>query len=752
MDTRRRPSFNTPAMRERPACVAIIATLLGCAGSNTMPSLNHATPPNAEFLEQYAATYRFRLGRPTSIRLTPNGDAVLFLRSGPRNFSSSLYTYDPATKTESLLLTADKLLAGSAESLTDEEKARRERMRVTLSGITAYTMSRDGRRLLVPLSGRVFCYDRTDGTTKDLGIDGAFDAQLDPAGARVAFVKDQDLYVHDLGSGNTTRLTDRGGNDALSHGIAEFVAQEEMNRYHGYWFSADGTRIAFQRTDETKVETLYVMDPANPAKAPQPFRYPRAGTTNADVRLGITATGGGDTTWVQWDRARYPYLLTVRWSAGAPLTLVVQDRNQTEVVVLAVDEATGTTKTLLTDSDAAWVNVHQEAPHWLSDGSAFLWVSERNGYPQLELRGRDGSLVRAVTPLDIGFRDLVQVSADDRTAIFRASADPTQIHLYRVALSADATAPEKLSTEVGEHHGVFATTSAASVRVLDPMDGAPTWRVTNDAGADAGSLASVAERPKFDTAFELTTVEVEGRTHHASITRPQSFDPAARYPVVVHVYGGPWHQMVAAVESRFVFDQWLADHGFIVVSIDGRGTPGRGRDWERAIKNDLIAIPLADQTAALLKVLAKYEEMDADRVGIYGWSFGGYFSAMAVMQRPDVFRVGVAGAPVADWRDYDTHYTERYMALPADNAAGYDAASVLTHAAKLSRPLMIIHGTSDDNVYFTHAIRMSDALFRAGKDFDFLPLAGLTHMVPDPVVSTRLNTKIADYFVRHLAR
>jgi dipeptidyl-peptidase-4 len=269
-------------------------------------------------------------------------------------------------------------------------------------------------------------------------------------------------------------------------------------------------------------------------------------------------------------------------------------------------------------------------------------------------------------------------------------------------------------------------------------------------GSVRGRLTSVAEEPSLRANVTFTTAG--RRVLNAAIVRPRDARPGMRYPVILYVYGGPHGQEVVRTPRSYLLRQWIADRGFVVVSIDGRGTPGRGREWERAIKGNLIEIPLADQVEALQALGASNPDLDLTRTGVYGWSFGGYFSAHATMQRPDVFRAGVAGAPVADWRDYDTFYTERYMDLPESNAAGYDASSVLTYADRLERPLMIVHGTVDDNVYFLHSMKLSDALFRAGKPFEFVPLAGFTHMVPDPVVTRRLYGRIADFFQRHLGR
>ncbi len=268
-------------------------------------------------------------------------------------------------------------------------------------------------------------------------------------------------------------------------------------------------------------------------------------------------------------------------------------------------------------------------------------------------------------------------------------------------------------------------------------------------GSKIGTLRSIAEQPPFTPHVEFTTVGHDPY-FHAAIIRPRQFEPDRKYPVIVNVYGGPRAQKVRLSAQRYLLQQWIADHGFVVVTIDGRGTPSRGRAWERIVKGNLIKVPLDDQVAGLQALGKKYHELDLEHVGIFGWSFGGYFSAHAVMQRPDVYHVGVAGAPVADWRDYDTHYTERYMGLPQKNKQGYDDASVLTYADKLSRPLLLIHGTADDNVYFTHSLKISNALFRAGKQHEFLVLSDFTHMVADPLVTERLYERIMQFFIANL--
>ncbi len=706
--------------------------------------------PDSGFLEQYAVTYRFNLGQPSNLRVTPEGDAVLFLRSGPRSFVNDLWELDVATRRERVLLTAAQILRGAEEKLTAEERAHRERTRVATHGVVSYQLSEDGRRILVPLAGRLFVIERSSGEVKELtGAPGfPIDPQFSPDGSQVACVRDGDLYVLEVDSGRERRLT-RGANDTLTHGLAEFVAQEEMDRFSGYWWSPDSRSIACQEANTAHVEVLHIMDPAHPGQEPRAWHYPRPGRSNAEVRLGIVPAAGGRTTWVRWDRERYPYLAMVRWTRNAPLTVLVQSRRQTEEALLAVDERDGATRTLLVERDPAWLNLDPSMPKWFEDGSEFLWTTERRGRWELELRGRDGRWLRTLTPPAFNLLGFVDLDESGGWAWVTGGDDPTQRQLYRVPLDSRRGGPEQVTREPGLHGAVFAKSHRTAVRSFYGPESEPRQTVVAADGTPIASLRSLAEKPRITPHVEFAAVGP--RKYHAAIVRPTGFKPGARYPVILSVYGGPLSVQVTRSRNHYLLPQWLADHGFVVVELDGRGTPGRGRAWERAIKGNLIDVPLADQIEGLRALGALHPEMDLARVGVYGWSFGGYFSAMAVMRRPDVFRAGVAGAPVVDWRDYDTHYTERYMDLPESNPRGYQAASVLTYAKRLERPLLIVHGTVDDNVYFVHSMKLCEALFRAGKHFEFLPLAGFTHMVPDPLVTKRLYRRIESFLEDHVS-
>jgi dipeptidyl-peptidase-4 len=461
------------------------------------------------------------------------------------------------------------------------------------------------------------------------------------------------------------------------------------------------------------------------------------------VRLGILPATGGAMRWVGWDAVRYPYLATARWPSNRGPVVLVQDREQEHEVLLSVDPATGETREMLAEEDAAWLNLDQDVPRFLEDGT-FLWTSERGGALRLELRGTDGSLLRPLTPEVFGYASLVGLDEAGRRAFVLGSQDASQMHVWSVPLDGGGE-PTRLTEGEGVSEAVFADHGEAWVHVARTMAAGRVATVRRADGTAAGVVTANAESPAFSPA---TTFEVVGeRALRAAITRPRSYAEGTRYPVLLYVYAGPGVRHVLRDRDRWLLPQWFADHGYVVVSVDGRGTPGRGRDWERAIDGEV---------AGLQALGANHPEMDLSRVGVYGWSFGGYFSAMATIRRPDVFRCGIAGAPVTEWRDYDTHYTERYLGLPeAEDASEgpYRRSSVLTFAAEAEgdrRPLLIVHGTADDNVYFSHALKLTDAMLRAGRPFDLLPLAGFTHMVPEPTVAQRLNERMIAFFREHL--
>ncbi len=714
-----------------------------------------AAPPQDELLRLYAETRRFRSGLPVAVKVTRDGSAAFFLRSGPKSAVQSLFMTDLATGETREVLNAETLLAGAQEQLTPAERARLERQRISARGFTSFSLSRDGQKLLVALGGRLYLVARPQMKVTPLKTSGTpIDPQFAPDGSQVAYVSGADLHAVDLASNRERRLT-RGGTERLTHGLAEFVAQEEMGRFTGFWWSPDGKQVAFQETDDRPLEPFTIVDPMHPERGGDVFPYPRAGKANAVVRLAVTPTTGstpGKPTWIQWDAAKYPYLATVRWSEGAPLTLLVMNRAQNEEVLLRADPATGKTSTLLTERSDHWLNLNQHFPIWKKDGSGFFWMSERSGGPEVELRDASGASPATWVPraarMDSDLESPVKYDDATGALYFLAAPDPTRRQPHRVVKGGT---PEAL--QVGDPQPAMVEAlpegeATALVVRSRTLRGATSMRIYRARDLQKlADLPSVAIAPPLIPTTEIRAVGPEPRLW-ASITRPRNFQAGKKWPVLVQVYGGPTGQLV--LHAMDPLRQWYADQGFIVVSIDNRGTPARGSEFERAIHRDFSQVTVADQVAGLKALAAEVPELDLQRVGIHGWSFGGYLAALAVMARPDAFKAGMAGAPVTDWRDYDTFYTERYLGHPEENREGYDRSSLLTWAPKLERPLLVVHGTSDDNVYFFHALKLSDALFRAGRPHRFLPLSGFTHMVPEPQVTERLHQSVVEFFRQSL--
>jgi dipeptidyl-peptidase-4 len=709
--------------------------MLGCHSPKapTMPS--HTWPALDEtFLADVAATYGFKLGTPTPLAITRDG-AVLFRRTPPREFASDLYEMSPDGTITTLATVAD-LMGSGEEKLSDAEKARRERTRTATRGVVDVGVSDDGNTVLVPLGGKFHLVDRKTKQRRTIDPGGAaYDPQLSPDGTQVGFVRDGDLYIASA-TAAPRRLTKHP--EGFEYGVAEFAAQEELGRRRGYWWSPDGKHIVFQRTDNRPVDTIYVADARHNDKPPVPFKYPRAGTNNAIVDLGVIPAGGGEPRWLTWDLATHPYLVDVYWDHG-PLAALVIDRDQTDALLLSFDPATGASKTLLTEHDDTWFNVPVSAPRWLDDGSGFLWMTEKTGDWTLELR--KGSDVKQLTTTEFGLRHLIGI--EPNAAIVEAGTDPTIQDVFRVPF--DGSAPVRLTNNDGVAGGT-AKYGTVIVNSVLAKGGHSIYAVTSSGKHE---LPSVSENPKLVPTTVLETVEIGGRKHHVAITRPRAFDRTKRYPVILKVYGGPHAVTVLAARDTYVMDQWYADAGFIVVRSDNRGTPNRGRAWERAVLKDLVTIPMTDQVAALQAVGARYKELDLDRVGIVGWSFGGYMAAMGVLLRPEIFKAAVAGAPVTDWALYDTAYTERYMKTPQQNPDGYKKGSAMTYADKLSRPLLIVHGITDDNVHFAHTLALIEALYVAGKRAEVITLSA-THMVPDPKLSFAREQVQVEFFRQHL--
>jgi dipeptidyl-peptidase-4 len=516
-----------------------------------------------------------------------------------------------------------------------------------------------------------------------------------------------------------------------------------MGRSRGYWWSPDGSQLLIARVDESPVRRWYIADPANPDKAPTEVRYPAAGTPNADVSLLLAtiANEPGDGTTakleeVDWDRAAFPYLAAVAWDE-TPL-IVVQTRDQR--VMRLINAATG--ELLREDADPDWTDVIDGLPAQLDSGDV-VWTAISDDTRGLVIAPAAG-LADAKPLTQPGLQVLGVLGTDGDDVLFAGTTEATEVGVWRYHRGG--------LTEVATEPGVHWATAAGGAIVLARRDLASNEvSVTvskHGAGEKPHTIASLAPQPNLPHP-QPKFLQAGPTGIRTAVLFPSWHEPGTRLPVLMDPYGGPHHQRVMKATGAFLTSQWLAEQGFAVVVADGRGTGGRGPAWDRAVAGDLATGPLEDQVTALQAAAEAFADLDTEHVAIRGWSFGGYLSALALLRRPDVFHAGIVGAPVTDFRLYDTHYTERYLGDPTRDAAPYEKTSIISDperpAATVHRPLLIIHGLADDNVFVAHSLRLSSALLAAGYAHSVLPLSGVTHMTPQEVVAENMLLLQVDF-------
>ena len=698
-----------------------------------------ATGLGESFPRASARTAKFSRGAPRALHLDPSGGRLLFLRS--RSGSDpvgALWSIDTRTGVETLVADPRDLLVDGDEELSPAERARRERSRESSAGIVSYATDRDATVTAFALSSRLWLARLGDpaaaGTAvRELPAAGAvIDPRPDPTGTWVAYAADGALHAVRTDGEDARVLAPREG-AFVAWGVAEFVAAEEMERYRGYWWSPDGVALLAARVDESPVNRWFIADPANPSTAATEIAYPVAGSDNADVTLHVLALDGTRTD-VSWDRAAFPYLVSVHWStAGALLHVMSRDQRRTQT--LDVDTSTGTTTLRRQDQDDVWLDVVTGVPALLPDGR-LVTTSDLDGARRVLVDGE------AVTPADIQVSDVVSVGEEG--IVVAGTDDPTEAHLWHVAPDGVL---RRLTEPGGYHLGRLAGGAVAlSTRRLESAGTVVT--VQRDGSSEALTVRSYAEKPPLQAVVRMMRVGEHDLC--AGLLLPRDHTPGTKLPVLMDPYGGPHHQEVVKVHDLWLEPQWWADQGFAVLVADGRGTGSRGPEWDRAVRDDLATVTLDDQVEALLAVAEDVPDLDLDRVAIRGWSYGGYLAALAVMRRPDVFSAAIAGAPFVDPRLYDTFYTERYLGHPDDAPEVYDRNSLMGDAAALTRPLLLIHGLADDNVVAAHTLRLSAALLAAGRPHDVLPLSGVTHMTPQEVVAENLLLLQLDWLQRAL--
>ena len=689
------------------------------------------------FPRQHARTQRFTLGAPRDITVSADGERVMFLRSSSGTDPvNALWVLDVANGSERLV--GDPLVLlndGTNNDLPPMERARRERSREGAGGITSYATDGAGKVAAFALGGRMFVAGLLTGLTRPLDVAGpVFDPRPDPTARRIAYVSGRLLCIGELdGTSRVLAGGDPAEADTVSWGSADFIAAEEMHRFRGYWWSPDGSSIAACRVDTSPVDEWVIADPANPDHPVKTVRYPSAGTNNATVSLHLLGLNGSRTD-VDWDQEFFPYISSVEWTR-AGLIMAVQARDQRGTMTLKIDEITGETEVLAQDRDDAWVELVPGVPRLLPDGT-LISAADRDGARRLMVNNQP------VTPVDLQVRAVLE--ADAASILFQANPidDSTSLHVWRRSHDGTLTA---LTDEPGIHTLTErgGTSVARSATLSEP---GATHLVSHSSGTTR-PLESFAETPLVTPNVEFFRSAATGLT--SALLLPHDHD-GSPLPVLLDPYGGPHALRVQNSFNAFVASQWFADQGFAVLVTDNRGTPGRGSVWERAVHGDLATAPLDDQIEALHFVTKQTAALDPSRVAIRGWSFGGYLAALAVLRRPDVFHAAIAGAPVTEWRLYDTHYTERYLGDPDVSAAQYDASSLLPLAGDLTRPLLLIHGLADDNVVAAHTLQLSSALLAAGKRHEVLPLVGVTHMTPQEQVAENLLLHQLDFLRRSL--
>ncbi len=680
------------------------------------------------FPRQYARTRRFTLGEPRNLVVSPDGKRIVFIRSRAGDDPiNCLYVIDLTTGEERMI--ADPvtlLLQVDPDDVPSEERARRERMRETASGVTTFATDTDVKVVAFPLAGRLFVAGLISGMARELAVDGpVFDPRPDPGARRLAYVSNNALRIAEL-DGTSWELASDDDPD-ITWGAADYIAGEEMNRYRGYWWSPDGRAVAACRVDVSPVARWFISDPASPDQQPREVRYPVAGTANANVGLHVLALEGGSIE-IAWDRDLFPYLAAVNWVAPDRLLLTVQSRDQRDLQVLEANPTTGDSAPIFTDHDDCWVELVPGTPDQLADGRLVM-AGDRDGARRLLIDGDP------VTPSDLQVRAVVAVHGG--TVIVHANAldDPTVLDVWQWS--------DNDLIRISDGSGIHTAVVGGTTTVLRTVSLESCASVSEVIGGPV--LQSFAEEPHLDP--NVSVRRYGDRQLATAVLLPRDHD-GSPLPVLLDPYAGPHVQYVLASRGRFALSQWFADQGFAVIVIDGRGTPGRGSEWERAVHLDLVSL-LDDQVEAL-QAAAEDFPLDLDRVAIRGWSFGGYLAALAVIRRRDVFHAAIAGAPVTDWRLYDTHYTERYLGDPTIDDTAYANSSLLAMAADLTRPLLLIHGLADDNVAAANTLQLSSALLAAGKPHEVLPLVGVTHMTPQEVVAENLLLHQLDFLRRFL--
>ena len=696
------------------------------------------------------------MSAPVSFSFNPDDTLLTYLYGPDQSAVRQLYAVDTETG-ESRVIQAS--VDPDAVTLSLEEQLLRQRQRQLGEGLVRYSWAAKRDIILIPAQSGVYLKDGIDSPSRLLVSSESgpvINPQLSPDGSVVAFVRDAELHIAPVNGGEPRQITQGARGTGKTHGLAEYIAQEEMGQLSGFWWSKDGSHIAFKEVDESHIPTYRIVHQGSGDMGPstqEDHRYPFAGQPNARVRLGIVSTSSLETVWMDLGDDDDIYLARVAWMPDGSICAQIENREQTGLDLVRFDISTGVRTTLLTETSNVWINLH-DMFRPLDDGG-FVWASERTGFMHLYLYDAYGNLVRQLTDGEWVVDSLEGVNQKARVAYFTGTADgPTERHLYRVSLGGGSI--ERITSERGTHFVTLDHGCQNFVDVLSSIDTPPT--VTLRSLEDRSILHTIHEPddPRLDR-LELAPPEFvtirsrDGETLHGAVYRPpQEFGPGP-YPSVVYVYGGPHAQIVANQWSMTcaMRIQYLRSQGYLVFSLDNRGSARRGVTFEGKIKHNMGDIEVRDQVDGVHWLIDQGLTVP-DRVGVYGWSYGGYMALMCLSRAPGVFKMGVAGAPVTHWDGYDTHYTERYMGTPRSNSDGYEASSVMAHIDRLEGSLLIVHGLIDENVHFRHTARLINSLIRARKPYELLLFPDERHMPRSLADRLYMEERISEFFRRNL--
>jgi dipeptidyl-peptidase-4 len=609
--------------------------------------------------------------------------------------------------------------------------------------------SSTGQEMLISLQGDLFLLHTEGGKWEQLTATAEVerDPKLSPDSRFVSFRREHDLYCLEVASKKVTRLT-TDGSVTLWNGELDWVYPEELNLSTAHWWSPDSSHIAYLQFDVGHESIFPQVDLLSWRALSEPQRFPQPGTPNADVRLGVVAVEGGPTRWMDTGETRDHLLARVDWAPDSRAVAYQRlNRIQNRLDLGFADAQTGASRPILTEEDSYWVNVNDDF-RFLNKGKQFLWGSERDGYNHLYLCSVDDKHMSQITKGDWEVTQVAGVNEESHEVFFVSTEQsPVERQLYRIRL--DGKQKQRLSGGAGTHGISMSPTTQYYMDTASTL-ATPPRRTLHESDGSQVAVYKEAISPDMEILpTEIVNIKAtDGVQLFARMIKPAGFSPDKKYPVIVMIYGGPGVQAVHDAWSGAGFDQVLAQKGYLIWQLDNRGSSGRGHAWESTIYHETGAHELNDQLDGI-RYLASLGFADMTRVGISGWSYGGYMTLYALANAPGVFKAGIAGAPVTDWRNYDTIYTERYMGLPEENPEGYKRSSPQTNAGEIKARLLILHNIEDDNVHFQNSLQMSNALEREGKQFQMVIYPQKSHGVTGPLQKQMQQTML-DFFDKAL--